>query len=56
MPAERRPFRIGLVQMRCGPDPEENLARAAARVGEAASAGESGLGFLVRTCPEERLS
>jgi len=32
-------FTIGLVQMSCGPDPEENLEKGAARVGEAAKAG-----------------
>jgi len=32
-------FRIGLVQMSCSADPEENLAKAVARVGEAAKAG-----------------
>ena len=34
-----KPFRIGLVQMRCGPDPAENLERAASRVEEAAREG-----------------
>ena len=32
-------FTIGLVQMACTPDPAENLARAAARTGEAARGG-----------------
>nr|WP_306602095.1 carbon-nitrogen hydrolase [Geothrix sp. 21YS21S-2] len=32
-------FRVGLVQMACGPEPEENLRRAAAFVVEAASRG-----------------
>ena len=32
-------FRIGLVQMACGPDPDENLERGAAKVEEAAQAG-----------------
>ena len=32
-------FRVGLVQMACGPEPEENLRRAAAFVEEAASRG-----------------
>jgi N-carbamoylputrescine amidase len=32
-------FRIGLVQMSCSADPEENLSKAVARVGEAAKAG-----------------
>ena len=41
MPSEPTPFRIGLVQMRCGPDPEENLDRAAARIAEAARSGAS---------------
>ncbi len=34
-----RPFRISLVQMSCGPEPEENVAKALARVDEAAAAG-----------------
>jgi N-carbamoylputrescine amidase len=33
------PFRVGLVQMRCTPDPAENLERAVARVREAAQRG-----------------
>ena len=32
-------FSIALVQMACGPDPDENLDRAAAKVEEAAKAG-----------------
>src|SRR6516165_246895 len=32
-------FTLGLVQMRCSPDPDDNLARAVARVREAARAG-----------------
>lgn len=32
-------YRIGLVQMSCGPDPDANLEKAAGRVGEAARAG-----------------
>jgi N-carbamoylputrescine amidase len=32
-------FKVGLIQMSCGPDPDENLARAAERVGEAARQG-----------------
>jgi N-carbamoylputrescine amidase len=32
-------FRVGLVQMRCGPEPDENVARAVERVREAARAG-----------------
>ena len=34
-----KPFRIGLVQMRCGTDPEENLTRAEGKVAEAATSG-----------------
>jgi N-carbamoylputrescine amidase len=34
-----RPFRIGLVQMSCSPVPEQNLAKAMAKVREAAAAG-----------------
>lgn len=34
-----RKFRVGLVQMSCSTDPEENLAKAAAKVREAASKG-----------------
>ncbi|HTT14257.1 MAG TPA: carbon-nitrogen hydrolase [Thermoplasmata archaeon] len=33
------PYRVALVQMACGPVPEENVARAADRVAEAARAG-----------------
>ena len=33
------PFRIGLVQMSCSPDPEENLAKALGRIREAAGRG-----------------
>src|SRR5205085_4223469 len=32
-------FRVGLVQMACGPEPEENLAKALDRIGEAAGRG-----------------
>jgi N-carbamoylputrescine amidase len=32
-------FRVGLVQMRMSPDPAENVARAAAKIAEAAAAG-----------------
>src|SRR5437763_884473 len=32
-------FKIGLVQMSCGPDPDQNLAKAAERVREAAAQG-----------------
>ncbi len=32
-------FRIGLVQMSCGPDPDENLEKAVERVADAAKAG-----------------
>jgi len=35
----KTPFRVGLVQMRCTPDPAENLERAVARVREAAQRG-----------------
>jgi N-carbamoylputrescine amidase len=35
----QKKFTIGLVQMSCGPDPEENLEKGAARVAEAAKAG-----------------
>src|SRR5271154_833224 len=35
----KAPFRVGLVQMRCTPDPAENLERAVARVREAAQRG-----------------
>ncbi len=38
MPGLRR-FKLALVQMACGPDPEKNLQRAATRVEEAARAG-----------------
>ena len=34
-----RRFTAGLVQMACGPSPEENLGRAMARIEEAARAG-----------------
>jgi len=36
-----RPFRIGLVQMACGPDPDANVDRAVDRVREAAGRGAS---------------
>src|SRR3954465_13742837 len=32
-------FRVGLVQMSCGPDPDENVEKAAQRVREAADGG-----------------
>ena len=32
-------FRVGLIQMACGPEPEENLTRALAFVEEAAARG-----------------
>ncbi|MCC6641886.1 MAG: carbon-nitrogen hydrolase [Deltaproteobacteria bacterium] len=38
-PASRDSVSIGLIQMTCGPDPAENLARALARIDEAARAG-----------------
>jgi len=38
MPETRR-FKVGLIQMACTPDPQENLARAVGRVKEAARAG-----------------
>ena len=38
-PVSRRPFRVGLVQMSCSPDPAENLEKAAVKVREAANAG-----------------
>src|SRR5438105_12199504 len=41
-PASSRPdakFTIALVQMSCGADPDDNLARAASRVEEAARSG-----------------
>jgi len=38
-PVLRRPFRVGLVQMSCSPDPAENLEKAAVKVREAAKAG-----------------
>ena len=37
----RKAYRIGLIQMACGPDPDANLGKAAERVGEAASRGAS---------------
>ena len=37
--ADARRFKVGLIQMACTPSPEENLRRAVARIGEAASAG-----------------
>lgn len=37
--SEAQRFKVGLIQMACTPDPQENLARALARVKEAASAG-----------------
>ena len=36
---ETRWFKVGLIQMACTPDPQENLARAVGRVKEAARAG-----------------
>jgi N-carbamoylputrescine amidase len=37
----RTKYRIGLVQMSCGPEPEANLEKAVARIGEAATGGAS---------------
>jgi N-carbamoylputrescine amidase len=37
--AEKSTFRVGLVQMSCGPDPDANLEKAAERVREAARLG-----------------
>ncbi len=34
-----KPYRVALVQMACGPEPDENLGKAVSRVGEAAKAG-----------------
>ncbi len=34
-----QPFRVGLIQMTCSPDPRENLEKAVARTREAAAAG-----------------
>jgi N-carbamoylputrescine amidase len=39
MSSSAQNFRIGLVQLRCTPDPDENLARAVGRVHEAAKLG-----------------
>jgi N-carbamoylputrescine amidase len=36
---EGAPYRVALVQMACGPDPDANTTKAAERVGEAARAG-----------------
>lgn len=36
---ESRQIKLGLIQMACSPDPEENLRKAVERIGEAASAG-----------------
>ncbi len=33
------PFKVGLIQMSCGPDPEQNLQTAVQRVREAAAQG-----------------
>ncbi|HEU0124249.1 MAG TPA: carbon-nitrogen hydrolase [Bryobacteraceae bacterium] len=38
-PVSQRPFRVGLVQTSCSPDPSENLEKAAQKVREAAKAG-----------------
>ena len=38
-PASQRPFRVGLVQTSCSPDPAANLEKAAVKVREAAQAG-----------------
>ena len=35
----RKKYRIGLVQMACGPEPDANLAKAVDRTAEAASKG-----------------
>jgi N-carbamoylputrescine amidase len=37
--APKQKYRVGLIQMSCGPDPDANLDRAADRVGEAAREG-----------------
>jgi N-carbamoylputrescine amidase len=37
LPVER--YNVGLIQMSCGPEPEENLARALAKIREAAKMG-----------------
>jgi N-carbamoylputrescine amidase len=34
-----RDFTLGLIQMRCSPDPDENVARAVTKIGEAAGRG-----------------
>src|SRR6516162_8292546 len=39
MEPPRNPFTVGLVQMRCGPDPEANLERAVQHIRQAAAAG-----------------
>ncbi|MCW5977121.1 MAG: carbon-nitrogen hydrolase [Bryobacteraceae bacterium] len=39
MPMERRTFRVGLIQMSCAPDPNENLEKALWRIREAAGMG-----------------
>ena len=36
---KRRKFKVGLVQMACGPDPRQNLRRAIAGIREAARQG-----------------
>jgi N-carbamoylputrescine amidase len=37
----RKPYRIGLVQMACGPEPDANVEKAVAQVGAAAARGAS---------------
>ena len=39
MPRRPAPFHVALIQMRCSPDPADNLARAAARLRQAAAKG-----------------
>src|ERR1700754_325659 len=36
---QRSPFRLGLIQMSCSPDPAENLAKAESRIRDAAAQG-----------------
>src|SRR3954454_8856847 len=39
MPRRPSPFRVALIQMRCSPDPADNLARATAKLRRAAADG-----------------
>ena len=39
MSIDERPFTVGLIQMRCSTDPEENLGRACALLRQAADRG-----------------